>query len=73
MKWNKCSEELPFINPSRDWYESGSDNVLVTNGHNIFVARYSVDEEYGGKWIEFGRDGYTCNDITHWMALPNFP
>ena len=74
MKWIKCGEELPSIRLNVDYfYDNRSSWLLVYNGLDIFVACYRVDEEYGNQWVQFGRDAYTCNDVTHWMELPNFP
>lgn len=77
--WVKVSDRLPEL------FDDGnrliSKNVLVSNGEYALVAyywKYPAGENYSdadlaGDWTEFGRDGYHCDNVTHWMDLPAIP
>ena len=52
-----------------------SVDVLTTDGHRVYVAYLQTweDDEYPAVWKMIGRDGYTLDNITHWMPLPTLP
>ena len=63
--WISVEDELP---PKKSEYDCLSNNVLATNGKEIYESVYNHDFE---EW--FTHDFWAINNITHWMPLPAPP
>ena len=63
--WISVEDELP---PKKSEYDALSNNVLATNGKEIYESVYNHDFE---EW--FTHDLWAINSITHWMPLPAPP
>lgn len=61
--WISVEDELP---PKKSEYDSLSNNVLATDGKEIYESVYNHDFE---EW--FTHDLWAINNITHWMPLPS--
>lgn len=61
--WISVEDELP---PKESEYDSLSNNVLATDGKEIYESVYNHDFE---EW--FTHDFWAINNITHWMPLPS--
>jgi hypothetical protein len=72
-KWISVKYSLPkLIGP--DPYCQSSESVLVFDGKYVYIGYlYVLDDEYGPEWVQFGRDGYKIDNVTHWMPLPKLP
>lgn len=71
-KWTPVTMLPP---PGEDYGDfNHSVDVLITDGRDIFVGYYKFwrDEDYS-QWKLKGRDSYTFDNVTHWMALPSLP
>lgn len=70
-EWIPCSERLPEMHKvllDYDEYYMVSDSVLVTDGKDVFISEYEVDDDFSYGWFF---EGTKCeNEITHWMPLP---
>ena len=70
-EWIPCSKQLPAMHKvplDYDEYYMVSDSVLVTDGKDVFISEYEVDDDFSYGWFN---DGAKCeNAITHWMPLP---
>ena len=71
--WVRASDRLP---ETIDVYPFGwreSDPVLVcTLAGSVFMAQwvtYDPADDYLPYWRLCGRDGYTCNTVTHWAIV----
>lgn len=60
--WISVEDELP---PKNSEYDALSNNVLATDGKEIYESVYNHDF---GEW--FTHDLWAINNITHWMPLP---
>ena len=63
--WISVEDELP---PKKSKYDGLSNNVLATDGKEIYESVYNHDF---GEW--FTHDLWAINNITHWMPLPAPP
>ena len=63
--WISVEDELP---PKKSKYDGLSNNVLATDGKEIYESVYNHDF---GEW--FTHDLWAINNITHWMSLPSPP
>lgn len=63
--WISVEDELP---PKKSEYDALSNNVLATDGKEIYESVYNHDFE---EW--FTHDLWAINNITHWMPLPSPP
>jgi len=75
-RWTSVQKAMPPVEESRDLiFASCSEIVLCTDGKEIWVAYYQIDHDEAdwSKWVQRGRDGYTLENITHWMPLPEKP
>ena len=63
--WISVEEKLP---PKKSEYDDLSNNVLATNGKEIYESVYNHDFE---DW--FTHDMWELVNITHWMHLPQPP
>lgn len=63
--WISVEDELP---PKKSEYDALSNNVLATDGKEIYESVYNHDF---GEW--FTHDLWAINNITHWMPLPTQP
>ena len=63
--WISVEDELP---PKQSEYDGLSNNVLATDGKEIYESVYNHDF---GEW--FTHDLWAINNITHWMPLPAPP
>lgn len=63
--WIRVEDELP---PKESEYEALSNNVLATDGKEIYESVYNHDFE---EW--FTHDLWAINNITHWMPMPAPP
>lgn len=61
--WISVEDELP---PKNSEYGALSNNVLATDGKEIYESVYNHDF---GEW--FTHDLWAINNITHWMPLPS--
>lgn len=61
--WISVEDELP---PKNSEYDALSNNVLATDGKEIYESVYNHDFE---EW--FTHDLWAINNITHWMPLPS--
>lgn len=59
MKWISVKDKLP----------NKKQEVICFDGKEVFSG-VEYSEKYGFTWIDLG---YTPNDITHWMPLPDPP
>lgn len=70
-KWIPCSKQLPEMHKvplEYDEYYMVSDSVLVTDGNDVFILEYEVDDDCCYGWFF---EGTKCeNEITHWMPMP---
>ena len=62
-QWIRVKDELP---PKNSEYDALSNNVLATDGKEIYESVYNHDFE---EW--FTHDLWAINNITHWMPLPS--
>ena len=60
--WISVEDELP---PKNSEYDALSNNVLATDGKEIYESVYNHDF---GEW--FTHDLWAINNITHWMPRP---
>ena len=60
--WISVEDELP---PKKSKYDGLSNNVLATDGKEIYESVYNHDF---GEW--FTHDLWAINNITHWMPRP---
>ena len=70
--WIPCSERLPEMHredmESEGEYYMISDPVLATDGDNMYVAEYEIDDGCRAGWVDcVGED---CEDIIAWQPLP---
>ncbi|MDY5985554.1 MAG: DUF551 domain-containing protein [Lachnoclostridium sp.] len=71
-KWIPCSERMPemhkkYLGDSEEYYMI-SDEVIATDGNNVGIYQYEIDDKCFRGWTD---DGIKCeNEITHWMPLP---
>ena len=63
--WISVEDELP---PKNSEYDALSNNVLATDGKEIYESVYNHDF---GEW--FTHDLWAINNITHWMPKPALP
>ena len=63
--WISVEDELP---PKKSEYDALSNNVLATDGKEIYESVYNHDF---GEW--FTHDLWAINNITHWMPKPALP
>ena len=63
--WISVGDELP---PKESEYDDLSNNVLATDGKEIYESVYNHDFE---DW--FTHDMWGLDNITHWMPLPQPP
>jgi hypothetical protein len=63
--WISIADELP---PKKSEYDDLSNNVLATDGKEIYESVYNHDFE---DW--FTHDMWGLDNITHWMPLPKMP
>ena len=63
--WISVEDELP---PKKNEYDDLSNNVLATDGKEIYESVYNHDFE---DW--FTHDMWGLDKITHWMPLPQPP
>ena len=63
--WISVEDELP---PKKSKYDILSNNVLATDGKEIYESVYNHDF---GEW--FTHDLWAINNITHWMPRPAPP
>lgn len=63
--WISVEDELP---PKKSEYDDLSNNVLATDGKEIYESVYNHDFE---DW--FTHDMWGLDKITHWMPLPQPP
>ena len=63
--WISVEDELP---PKESEYDDLSNNVLATDGKEIYESVYNHDFE---EW--FTHDLWAINNITHWMPMPAPP
>ena len=63
--WISVEDELP---PKKSEYDDLSNNVLATDGKEIYESVYNHDFE---DW--FTHDMWGLDNITHWMPLPQAP
>ena len=63
--WISVDDELP---PKKSEYDDLSNNVLATDGKEIYESVYNHDFE---DW--FTHDMWGLDNITHWMPLPQSP
>lgn len=52
-----------------------SEDVLFTDGKKIWTGYLQTwdDEEYEARWFMSGPDGWTVDNVAHWMPLPELP
>ena len=70
-EWIPCSKQLPEMHKvplNYDEYYMVSDSVLVTDGKDVFISEYEVDDDFSYGWFNDGSKHE--NEITHWMPLP---
>lgn len=69
-QWIDVKQTLPKISTFEETHW-----VLVCDSRaNIFTAKLMrFDEEEPVKWYQFGRDGYSADDVCFWMELPKAP
>lgn len=63
--WISVGEELP---PRKSEYDDLSNNVLATDGKEIYESVYNHDSK---DW--FTHDMWRLYNITHWMPMPQAP
>lgn len=63
--WISVEDELP---PKKSEYDDLSNNVLATDGKEIYESVYNYDFE---DW--FTHDMWGLDNITHWCYLPQPP
>lgn len=63
--WISVEDELP---PKKSEYDGLSNNVLATDGKEIYESVYNHDFE---DW--FTHDMWGLDNITHWCYLPQLP
>ena len=63
--WISVEDELP---PKKSEYDDLSNNVLATDGKEIYESVYNHDFE---EW--FTHDMWGLDNITYWMPLPQPP
>ena len=63
--WISVEDELP---PKKSKYDGLSNNVLATDGKEIYESVYNHDF---GEW--FTHDLWAINNITHWIPKPSPP
>lgn len=61
--WISVRDKLP---PKKSEYDDLSNNVLATNGKEIYESVYNHDFE---DW--FTHDMWGLDNITHWMPMPS--
>lgn len=61
--WISVRDKLP---PKKSEYDGLSNNVLATNGKEIYESVYNHDFE---DW--FTHDMWGLDNITHWMPMPS--
>ena len=71
MNWHKCSNKLPrtYYNISDEKY---SENILLSNGTEIFLGRLTEFPKNEKKWVIINFNGYhklEFDDITHWAKI----
>ena len=64
-QWISVDDELP---PKKGEYDDLSNNVLATDGKEIYESVYNYDFE---DW--FTHDIWRLDNITHWCYLPQLP
>lgn len=64
-QWISVDDELP---PKKGEYDDLSNNVLATDGKEIYESVYNYDFE---DW--FTHDMWGLVNVTHWMPLPQAP
>lgn len=73
-EWIPCSERLPELHKqdldSEGEYFMISDPVIVTDGENISVSQYEIDDVENNGWLN---NGSIEDDsaIIAWMPLPD--
>lgn len=71
-EWIPCSERLPELQrvdmESEGEYYMISDSVIITDGENIGLTKYEVDDDVRKGWLECEFEGN--EDIVAWMPLP---
>ena len=71
-EWIPCSEQLPEMHredmESEGEYYMISDSVIITDGENIGITKYEVDDDDRKGWLEceFERN----EDVVAWKPLP---
>lgn len=71
-EWIPCSEQLPELHrvdmQSEEEYYMISDSVIITDGENIGITKYEVDDDDRKGWLECEFEGN--EDVVAWKPLP---
>lgn len=71
-EWIPCSEKLPELHrqdlDSEGEYIMISNSVIVTDGEDISVSQYEIDDADDKGWLNNGR--LEDVDVIAWMPLP---
>ena len=80
-KWIKWpATDPPLAENEIGWYPAYSKMVLIWNGTQVLVGYLQKwdpkdpdPELWPDSWKQYGRDGYSLNNVTHWQPLPEGP
>ena len=77
MEWIKTSDRMP---PSDESSFGPSDRVLIVyrdeSELDVMIAcfvRTRLDSDQGMWFPDDGEDDLSCDQVTHWMPLPDLP
>ncbi len=69
--WTKATTPPELYSDS---WRSNSEQILMTDGIHTYTGYcWKYPDEETINWTISGRDGYSFNEITHWMPLPELP
>ena len=68
--WISIKDDLPCNYPNNIHF-GFTNNVLATDGKNIFVAHMT---KTNNEWVWYSDDNFDISHIiTHWMPIPELP
>lgn len=70
MTWIPVTDGLPKLEGVFPW-SCVSDDVLITNGKNVYCGYMAKFGEEPVEWFDYGDD--LVEGVTHWMPLPSLP
>ena len=75
--WISVDEQLPEEKEDYDCFLDSCE-VLFTDGNFVFIGPTRRWPECDGLsaqlvWYQYGSDGYSVYNVTHWMPLPELP